>query len=57
MWWNFVGRSHQDILQAREDWTAGRRFGTVPGCAADPLPAPTMPTVTLRARDRHGNTN
>jgi redox-sensitive bicupin YhaK (pirin superfamily) len=56
MWWNFVGRSHQEVLHAREDWTAGRRFGTVPGCAADPLPAPTMPTVTLKARDRHGHT-
>jgi redox-sensitive bicupin YhaK (pirin superfamily) len=55
MWWNFVGRSHQDILQAREEWMGGRRFGTVPGCAADPLPAPAMPTVTLKARDRHGH--
>jgi hypothetical protein len=35
---------------------AGRRFGTVTGCAARPLPAPEMPTVRLKARDRHGRT-
>ncbi len=54
MWWNFVGRTHEEIVRATADWTAGRRFGEVRGCAADPLPAPTMPTVRLKARDRHG---
>ena len=29
MWWNFVARSHEEIVQAREDWMAGRRFGRV----------------------------
>lgn len=56
MWWNFVGRTHEEIVAAREDWMAGRRFGTVTGCGADPLPAPPLPTVRLKARDRHGNT-
>jgi redox-sensitive bicupin YhaK (pirin superfamily) len=56
MWWNFVGRSHDDIVAARDDWMAGQRFGTVTGCAADPLPAPEMPTVRLKARNRHGHT-
>jgi redox-sensitive bicupin YhaK (pirin superfamily) len=56
MWWNFVGRSHEEIVQAREDWMAGRRFGTVGGCAHEPLPAPPMPTVRLKARDRDGRT-
>ena len=56
MWWNFVGRSHEEIVTAREDWMSGRRFGAVTGCAADPLPAPEMPTVRLKARDRHGHT-
>jgi redox-sensitive bicupin YhaK (pirin superfamily) len=56
MWWNFVGRSHEEIAEARADWAAGRRFGAVAGCAADPLPAPEMPTVRLKARDRHGLT-
>jgi redox-sensitive bicupin YhaK (pirin superfamily) len=54
MWWNFVGRSHEDIVQARDEWMAGQRFGAVAGCAAQPLPAPEMPTVRLKARDRFG---
>jgi redox-sensitive bicupin YhaK (pirin superfamily) len=56
MWWNFVSRSHEEIVQAREDWMAGRRFGQVSGCSADPLPAPALPTVRLKARDGHGRT-
>ena len=54
MWWNFVGRSHEEVAQAREDWEAGRRFGSVAGCDHDPLPAPAMPAVRLKARDRDG---
>jgi redox-sensitive bicupin YhaK (pirin superfamily) len=56
MWWNFVARSHEEIAEARADWMADRRFGTVTGYAGDPLPAPDMPTVRLKARDRHGGT-
>ncbi|MBO4260163.1 pirin family protein, partial [Streptomyces griseorubiginosus] len=30
MWWNFIGRSHEDIARAREDWEASSdRFGTI----------------------------
>jgi quercetin 2,3-dioxygenase len=55
MWWNFVGRSHEEILAARDDWMRGSsRFGAVAGCLAEPLPAPALPTVRLKARDRHG---
>jgi quercetin 2,3-dioxygenase len=56
MWWNFVARTHEEVVRAREDWAAGRRFGPVAGCAGDPLPAPAMPTVRLKARDRDGRT-
>ena len=56
MWWNFVGRSHEEIVQAREGWMAERRFGQVTSCSADPLPAPALPTVRLKGRDRHGQT-
>jgi hypothetical protein len=56
MWWNFVGRSHEELAAAREDWQAGRRFGTVTGYAGEPLPAPAMPTTRLKARDRYGRT-
>ncbi|MBQ0895675.1 pirin family protein [Micromonospora sp. U56] len=55
MWWNFVGRSHEEVAAAREDWMAGRRFGVVADDAAPPLPAPEMPTTRLKARDRRGD--
>lgn len=29
MWWNFVARTSEELLAAREDWQAGRRFGEV----------------------------
>ena len=32
MWWNFIGRSHDDVVAAREAWEAGpERFGSVAG--------------------------
>ncbi|HYJ74756.1 MAG TPA: pirin family protein [Kineosporiaceae bacterium] len=49
MWWNFVARSHEEIVAAREDWQAGRRFGVVDHPTAR-LPAPALPTTPLRAR-------
>jgi redox-sensitive bicupin YhaK (pirin superfamily) len=49
MWWNFVARSHDEIVGARQDWEAGRRFGVVEHPAAR-LPAPALPTTPLRAR-------
>ncbi|WP_344525161.1 pirin family protein [Streptomyces albiaxialis] len=52
MWWNFVGGSHEDIVQAREDWMAGRRFGEVTGYDGAPLPAPPLPNATLKPRSR-----
>ncbi|MFE2582394.1 pirin family protein [Streptomyces sp. NPDC059378] len=61
MWWNFVGRSHEDIARAREDWmkelapgqpTDGRRFGEVAGYDGAPLPAPELPSVPLKPRAR-----
>ncbi|MES4903193.1 MULTISPECIES: pirin family protein [unclassified Streptomyces] len=56
MWWNFIGRSHEDIAQAREDWTTGSRFGEVTGYDGDRLPAPELPNVPLKPRGnaRHG---
>lgn len=52
MWWNFVGRSHEEIVRAREDWEAGREFGEVRGYAGDRLAAPPMPGTRLRPRPR-----
>jgi redox-sensitive bicupin YhaK (pirin superfamily) len=56
MWWNFVGRSHEEVAEAREEWMAGTRFGVVDGCMHEALPAPVLPTVRLKARDRRGTT-
>jgi redox-sensitive bicupin YhaK (pirin superfamily) len=52
MWWNFIGRDHDEIVAAREDWMSGQRFGTVRGYAGDPLPAPPMPSTRLKPRGR-----
>jgi redox-sensitive bicupin YhaK (pirin superfamily) len=53
MWWNFVGRDHDDIAGAREQWErADPRFGTVHGYPGNPLPAPALPTVRLKPRGR-----
>lgn len=52
MWWNFVGSSHDEIVQAREDWEAGREFGEVHGYAGGRLAAPPMPATRLRPRPR-----
>ncbi|MFE7123036.1 pirin family protein [Streptomyces sp. NPDC057617] len=52
MWWNFIGRSTEDIAQAREDWTTGTRFGTVHGFEGPRLPAPTLPPTPLKPRGR-----
>ena len=49
MWWNFVGRTHEDIVAARADWEAGRRFAPVPGYD-ERLAAPALPTTRLLAR-------
>jgi quercetin 2,3-dioxygenase len=51
MWWNFVGRDHAEIEQAREQWESGDvRFGEVAGDPLPPLPAPALPTVALKPR-------
>ncbi len=52
MWWNFVGRSHEEIEQARKDWMEGTRFGEVHGYAGSRLPAPELPPVVLKPRGR-----
>jgi hypothetical protein len=58
MWWNFIGRSHDEIVASRADWQSeviagadpAGRFGTVAGYDGAPLPAPELPTVRLRPR-------
>ena len=52
MWWNFVGRSHEEIAAARDEWEHGDRSGRVSGHGGDRIPAPELPTVRLRPRRR-----
>ncbi len=54
MWWNFIGRSHDDIVKAREEWEqASDRFGQVEG-HDQVIPAPPLPKVRLTPRRRRG---
>jgi redox-sensitive bicupin YhaK (pirin superfamily) len=66
MWWNFVGRDHDEVVQARADWMAqitdrngtiqdssevyDGRFGIVTGDHLPPIPAPRLPNATLKPR-------
>ncbi|MDQ1126153.1 redox-sensitive bicupin YhaK (pirin superfamily) [Microbacterium sp. SORGH_AS 505] len=53
MWWNFVGRSHDEIVAAREEWEADSpRFGHVVTHGDERIPAPPLPTVRLTKRRR-----
>lgn len=58
MWWNFVGRTHAEVVRFREEWEAGSEmFGTVEGYvgARPRIPAPPLPPVRLRPRSRRGH--
>ena len=53
MWWNFVGRSGDEIADYAEQWNAeDTRFGAVVGYDGARLEAPPLPPVPLRARGR-----
>jgi quercetin 2,3-dioxygenase len=52
MWWNFIGRDHEEIEQMRASWEAqDERFGSFEGYPGDRIPAPPMPGVRLTARN------
>lgn len=48
VWWNFVARRREDIVQATRDWNDGRRFGEVRGARSQPLVAPDLAGLALR---------
>ena len=65
MWWNFVGRDHDEIVEARADWMAQITDNTGPiadsaeaydgrfGVVEDhlpPIPAPALPNARLKPR-------
>lgn len=59
MWWNFIGRSHEEVVAYRDQWQADvvgeadrdGRFGHVAGYDGRPLPAPALPGVRLKPRE------
>ncbi len=59
MWWNFIGRSHDEIVEFRREWQMDviadgdehGPFGRVRGYDGRALPAPELPNVRLRPRD------
>lgn len=62
MWWNFLGRSTEEIRQYREEWqNHGERFGHVEGYVGHGgpgknregmgrIPAPELPPIRMRPR-------
>ncbi|MBC6450019.1 pirin family protein [Actinokineospora xionganensis] len=56
MWWNFIARSHDEIVTFREQWQRARsgvesgRYGEFPEQWAETLPAPVLPNIRLRSR-------
>jgi quercetin 2,3-dioxygenase len=58
MWWNFIGRSHEEIVEQRAAWNGDGidfrppRFGVVEEFDGDRLLAPPMPNSRLRPRGR-----
>ena len=58
MWWNFIGRSHEEIVEQRDAWNGSgvdhepARFGVVRDFDGARLLAPPMPNTRLKARGR-----
>jgi redox-sensitive bicupin YhaK (pirin superfamily) len=58
MWWNFVGRSHEEIVAFRDEWQGqidgellrDGRFGIPVDDASPPIPAPPLPNARLKER-------
>jgi len=61
MWWNFIGRTHDEIADYRRRYQiemgletgeiVDPLFGTFPAGQPAPLPAPALPNARLRPRD------
>jgi redox-sensitive bicupin YhaK (pirin superfamily) len=53
MWWNFIGRSHQEIVEFRSAWERrDPRFPPIVSRSEKVMEAPPMPTVPLKPRPR-----
>lgn len=51
MWWNFIGRSHEEIVQMRSDWNnKSERFPAFEDRIHGRIPAPELPNLQLQPR-------
>ena len=51
MWWNFIGRTHEEIVMMREDWeNQSPRFGQVEDRIGGRISAPALPNLRLKPR-------
>ena len=51
MWWNFIGRSHEEIEEMRIDWESqSNRFPRFEDQVHGRIPAPAMPNLRLTPR-------
>lgn len=51
MWWNFIGRTHEEIAQMREQWNNREsRFEEFEDSIGGWIPAPELPNIHLQAR-------
>lgn len=51
MWWNFIGRTHEEIVKMREAWEKSTsRFPAFTDSFNERIPAPEMPNLRLTPR-------
>ena len=55
MWWNFIGRTHEEVAAYRAEWELAQhgeagRYGTFPPQWQETIPAPQMPNLRLKPR-------
>ncbi|PRY32709.1 pirin family protein [Umezawaea tangerina] len=56
MWWNFIGRTHEEVERFRAEWQEQAQaggtgpYGTFPDPWTSVLPAPALPNARLRSR-------
>lgn len=51
MWWNFIGRSHDEIVEMRDSWEKSTsRFPSFDDSFNERIPAPEMPNLRLTPR-------
>jgi redox-sensitive bicupin YhaK (pirin superfamily) len=58
MWWNFIGRTHDEIVQMRKDWqSASDRFPSFEDRIGGRIPAPELPNLQLKPRSSKRSVN